>query len=211
MGNTVADDPPPLTDFSESLIANVTQNQEKQNLIHSPDTERMECALSKSQSFTQNPATQQWCEPAKNVQCKILDTSNQTSLTVSALPKQSDISTNLEERDNQTEEQVGHLTTTIHKLKVFDVDVISYLKGVDEETLLDLVHSAFRERVHRTACKGFFQRAQVLQTRHVHLSICSTCSQDPDLMTGLKDGVFVFQSFVLTTQLRRYQVTMCHI
>ena len=134
-----------------------------------------------------------------------------TSLTVSALPKQSDISTILEERDNQTEEQVGHLTTTIHKLKLFDRDVIDYLKGIDEESLLDLVHSAFRERVHRTACKGFLQRAQVRQRRCVHLSICSTCSQDPDLMTGLKDGNFVFQSFVLTTQLRRYQVTVCHI
>ena len=215
LGNTVADDPPPVLDFSEPLIVNATEIQEKQNLIYSPNTEKVECELLtplfKSQSLTQNPATQQWCEPAKNVQCKMLDASNQTSVTVSALPKKSVISTILEERDNQTEEQVGHLTTTIHKLKLFDRDVINYLKGIDEESLLDLVHSALRERVHRTACKGFFQRAQVLQTRHVHLSICSTCSQDPDLMTGLKDGVFVFQSFVLTTQLRRYQVTVCHI
>ena len=215
LGNTVADDPPPVLDFSEPLMVNATETQEKQNLIYSPNTEKVECELLtplfKSQSFTQNPATQQWCEQAKNVQRKMLDTSNQTSLTVSALPKQSDISTILEERDNQTEEQVGHLTTTIHKLKLFDRDVIDYLKDIDEESLLDLVHSAFRERVHRTACKRFFQRAQVRQRRCIHLSICSTCSQDPDLIPGLKDGNFVFQSFVLTTQLRRYQVTVCHI
>ena len=112
---------------------------------------------------------------------------------------------------SQTEEQVGHLTTVSHRFKLLDRDVIHHVKGVDEESLLDLVYSAFRERVHRTACKGFFQRAQVLDRRYIGLSICLTCSQDPDLMTGLKNGSSVFESFVLTTQLRRYQVTLYHI
>ena len=215
MGNVVADDLPPLIDFSESLIVNATDNQGGQNLIHTPNTEKVECEplipLSKSQSLTQNPATQQWCEPAKNVQCKMLDTSDQTSITVSVLPKKSEISTIPEERKNQTEEQVGHLITTSHRLRLLDQDVICHLKGIDEESLLDLVYSAFKERVHRTACKGFFQRAQILARCYIHLSICLTCSQDPDLMTGLKDGGLVFQSFVLATQLRRYQVTVYHI
>ena len=215
IGSGVADDPLPLIDLSESLTVNVTENQEKQNLIHSPDTEKTECepltSLSKSQIFTQNPATQKLCEPAKHIQCKMLDTPSQPSTTVSALSKKSNISAILEDRPNQAEKQVGHLNTISHKLRLLDRDVICYLKGVDEESLLDLVRSAFRERVHRTACKWFFQRARVLERRFIHLSICLTCSQDPDLMASLKDGSSVFQSFVLTTQLRGHQVTVHHI
>ena len=215
MGSAVADDPPPLIDFSESQIVSGTENQEQQNLIHTLNTEKVECEpltpLSKSQSLTQNPATQKWCEPAKNVQRKMLDTSKQTSITVSVLPQKSDISTIPEERKDQTEEQVGHLITVSHRLRLLDRDVISHLKDIDEESLLDLVYSAFKERVHRTACKGFFQRAQMVERRYIHLAICSTCTQDPDLMIGLKDGGLVFQSFVLATHLRRYQVTVYHI
>ena len=114
-------------------------------------------------------------------------------------------------RQEETEEQVGHLVTISHRLRLLHRDVICHLRKIDEESLLDLVGSAFKERVHPTACKRFFQRAQILERRYIHLSICLTCSQDPDLMTGLKDGGLVFQSFVLATQLRRYQVTVYRI
>ena len=215
IGSAVADDPPPLIDFSESLTANAAENQKNRILMHTPNTENAECEplkpLSKAQSLTQVPVTQKWFEPAKNFLCKTLDASNRTSITVSALPKISDDSTTSEERNHQTEEQVSHLATVSHRLKLFDRDVIYHVNSVDEESLLDLVHSAFRERVHRTACKGFFQRAQVLERRNIDLLICLACSQDPDLMTGMKDGRLVFESFVLATQLRRFQVNLYHV
>ena len=215
MGTAVADDPPPLIDFSESLTVNAAENQTKQILMDSPNTKKLEyeplLPLPRSQSLTQNPATQKRCESAKNIQFKTLDTSSQTSMTLSALPKIMDDSATSEERNYQTEDQVSHLTTVSHRFRLVDRDVMYHVKGVDEESLLDLVYSALRERVHRTACKGFFQRAQVQERRFIDLSISLTCSQDPDLMTGLKDGNSVFESFVLATQLRRYQVTLYHI
>ena len=212
--HAVAADPPPLIDFSDSLIANTTDNQEKQNLIQFPNTEKVEgellARLCKSPSLAQNPATQQWCKPAKGFQYKLLDTINQGSFTI-PLPKHSDISTTLEEQKNQTGEQVCHSKITFHKLRLHDQYVICHLEGMDEENLLDLVYSAFKERLHRTACKGFFRRARVLKGHYLNLSICLTCSRDTDLMFGLGDGSSVFQSFVLATQLRRYQVTVYHI
>ena len=215
MGSAIADDPPPLIDLSEPLIVSAAEIQKNQILTHSHDAEKVEweplTPQSKSRPLTQNPAAQKWCEPTENFQCKTLDTSNQTSITVSALPKISEDSTTSEERNSQTEEQVGHLTTVSHRFKLLDRDVIHYVKGVDEENLLDLVYSALRERVYRTACKGFFQRAQVLERRSIDLSICLTCSQDPDLMTGLKDWRLGFESFVLATQLGRYQVNLYRI
>lgn len=42
MGDAVADDPPPLIDLSESPLGNATETQEKQNLLHSPNTEKVE-------------------------------------------------------------------------------------------------------------------------------------------------------------------------
>ena len=215
MGSTVVDDSPPLIDLSEPLIVNAVEHQKNHILMHSHDTEKVECEpltpRSKSRSLTHNPVTQKRCEPAKNCQCKTLDTSNQTSITVSALPKISDDSTTSEERSYQTEEQVGHLTTVSHRFRLRYWDVFCYVKRLDEEDLLDLVHSALRERVRRTACKGFFQRAQLMEKCNIDLSICSTCSQYPGLMTCLIDVGSVFESFISATQLRRYQVVLCRI
>ena len=211
MITSVADDLPPLIDFSEPLTVNAAENQTSQILIHSPNTEKVAweplTPLPKSQSLTQNPATQKQCEPAKKFQYKTLE----TSITVNAPPKISDDSTTSKERDYETQAQASHLTTISHRFKLLDRDVIDHVKDVDEESLLDLIYSALRERVHRTACKGFFQRAQVLERCNIDLSICLTCSQDPDLMIGLKDGTLVFESFVLATQLRRYKITLYHI
>ena len=188
MGSVVADGPPPLIEFSDLSIFNAAENQKDQTLIHSPNTEKLEweplTPLPKSQSLTQKPATQKRSEPAKNFQCKTLDTSNQISITVSALPKISDDSTT-------SEEQVSHLTTVSHNFHLLDRDVIYYVKRIDDESLLDLVHSALRECVHRTACEGFFQQVRFMETSNIDLLICLTCSQDPDLMTGLTVwGVF---------------------
>lgn len=104
-----------------------------------------------------------------------------------AAPLKSQVSEKLDERKHQIEEQVDYLGTKIHKLKLLDWNVISHLRGVQEGHLLSLVHSALQDRVHHTAWKGFFQRAQHVHKRCVNLSICLKCSQEPDLMNGLTD------------------------
>lgn len=50
-----------------------------------------------------------------------------------------------------------------------------------------------------------------MKNRSVTLSICSECSPDTDLMDGMKDWPRAFESFVLTTQLRSYKVTVKHV
>ena len=89
--------------------------------------------------------------------------------------------------------------------------MICHLTGVHEEHLLSLVQSALREHVHHTVFKGFFQQAQVLKERYVDLSICLKCSQDLDLLIDVRDWPWVFESFVLTSQLQIYKVSMDHI
>ena len=148
---------------------------------------------------------------AQNTQFKTLDPWTQFSTTIDAAPLKPQFSANLDERKYQIDEQVDHLGTKIHKLKLFDRGVICHLRDIHEKNLLSLIQYALKDHVHHTACNGFFQRAQVVQGRYVDLSICLTCSQDPDLMNGPKDWHLAFQSFVLTTQLRRYKVSVGHI
>lgn len=50
-----------------------------------------------------------------------------------------------------------------------------------------------------------------MKNRSVTLSICSECSTDTDLMDGMKEWPRAFESFVLTTQLRSYEVTVKHV
>ena len=115
------------------------------------------------------------------------------------------------EQNLQTEIRDDHLVTKLHILKLFDQDVKCYLKDVHKEDLLNLVHSALQERVNPMVCKKFFQQAEVLENGHVDLLICSNCSQDSDLKNGMKDWPRAFVSFVLTSQLRVYKVTVDHI
>lgn len=96
-------------------------------------------------------------------------------------------------------------------LKLFDRDVICHLTGVHKEHLLSLVQSALRGHVHHTVCKGFFQRAQVLEERYVNLSIFLDRSQDPDLLICLRDWPWVYELFILTTQLQSYKVSIDNI
>lgn len=104
-----------------------------------------------------------------------------------------------------------HLVPKAHILKLFDQDVMHYLEGIHQEDLLDLVHSALKTRVHHIACKRFLQGAQVLKRRNVSLSICSKCSQDTDITNGMKDWPRVLESFVLTTRLRFYKISVDRI
>lgn len=104
-----------------------------------------------------------------------------------------------------------HLVTKSHVLKLIDQDVIYYLEDVHPEDLLDFIHSALKNQVHHIACKRFFYEARVQKNGNVSLSICSKCSQDADLMNGMKDWPRAFQSFVLTTQMRSYKVTVENI
>lgn len=131
-----------------------------------------------------------------------------TAITVSAKPQ---ISAGLEIPNVQMEEQHDCLITKPHRLKLIDQDVIYYLKAVQEKDLLNFVHSALKERVPRTACKRLFQQAQGLKDGNVDLSICLKCSQDSELMKGMRDWPRAFESFMLTTQLRIYKVTVEHI
>ena len=104
-----------------------------------------------------------------------------------------------------------HHTIKPHKLKLIDRDVICYLKEVGGDDLLDLVHSALIELLRRTVCKKFFQQAKFLANGNIDVSIYLECSQESDLTHGMKDWPRVFESFVLTTQLQSYKVTVDHI
>ena len=114
-------------------------------------------------------------------------------------------------QDPQSEDRGDRLATKLHILKVIDQDVIHHLKDIREDDFLNLVHSALKERVHRILCWRFFAQAKLLKNGNVDVSIFSKCSQDPDLMTGVRDWARAFESFVLTTQMRSYKVTVDHI
>ena len=89
--------------------------------------------------------------------------------------------------------------------------MIRHLRDVDSDDLSDLIHSALKDHVQRILCKKFFGQAKSLKNGNVDVSICSKCSQDSDLKNGMKDWPRAFESFLLTTQLRSYKVTVDHI
>lgn len=161
--------------------------------------------------LAQYPASQQSREPTEKAPYKIPSPSTQVSTTISVPPVKLHLSAEIEKGKHQTEAQGNHRVTKNPVLKLFERDVICHLTGVHKEHLLSLVQSAPREHVHHTVCKGFFQRAQVLEERYVNLSVLLECSQDPDLLIRLRDWPWVYESFVLTTQLQSYKVSMDNI
>lgn len=130
--------------------------------------------------------------------------------TVSAPPTKLQASLPPKETTPHSKEGDDHHVTKSHRLKLIDPDVIYHLKEVRKGDLLDLVHSALIEPLRQTVCKGFFHQAGSVNGKFDVL-ICLKCSQEPDLMQGMKDWPRAFESFVLTTQLQSFKVTVDHI
>lgn len=160
--------------------------------------------------LSQIAASQQSCEPVENAQHKRPNPSALATTTVSA-PTKLQASLGLTEHNPQSKEGDDHHATKSHRLTLIDQDVMHHLEGVRRGDLLDLVHSALIERLRRTVCKQFFHQAKFLPNGNIDVSICLKCSQESDLMHGMKDWPRAFESFVLTTQLQSYKVTVDHI
>ncbi len=238
-GSVTARDPPSPSDTSNTLIASVTAKKETEIIgqsilyadfeaMRTPDerhkSSKFEAvSLDDLKNFSRgfklptpvpedivpflspNTDKQQNRELVKDTQLK--------TFSLSALnTMKSQVSADSEEPNPQTEERDDHLDTKFLRLKLIDQDVICHIKDLDRDDLLDLVHSALKERERRTLCKNFLRQAKVLKNRNVvDISICLKCSQDSDLMITTKDWSRDFESFILTTQLRKYKVTGEHV
>lgn len=163
--------------------------------------------------LSQSAADQQSCEPVEKAQYEPPNPSALAITTVSA-PTKLQVSLSPTKQYPQTKEGDDHHATKSHRLTLIDHDVIRHLKGARDvrgSDLLDLVHSALIGRLRRTVCRQFFHQAKFLPNGNIDVSICLRCSQESDSMHGMKDWPRAFESFVLTTQLQSYKVTVDHI
>ena len=141
----------------------------------------------------------------------VKDTQLKTSSPSALDNTKSQVSADSEEPNHQIEERDNHLDTKLYKLKLIDQDVIRHIKDLDSEDLLDLVHSALKERERRIVCQEFLRQAKVLRNGNFDVSICLKCSQDSNLMITTKAWSRDFESLVLTNQLRKFKVTVNHV
>ena len=160
--------------------------------------------------LSQSAASQQSWEPVENAQYKRPNPSVLDTATVSVFTELQ-ASLGPTEQNPQSKEGEDHHVTISHRLTLIDQDVIHHIKGVRRDGLLDLVYSALMERLRRTVCREFFHQAKFLPNGNIDVSICLKCSQESDLMHGMKHWPRAFESFVLTTQLQSYKVTIDHI
>lgn len=161
--------------------------------------------------ISQSAASQQKSEPAKNAHHKPTNSSAFNTATVRAPPTNLQASSGPKVQSPQSKEGGDHHVTKSHRLKLIDRDVIDHLEGFRGGDLLDLVHSALIGRLRQNVCKAFFHQAKFLANGNIEVSICLKCSQESDSMHGMKDWPRAFESFMLTTQLDKYKVTVSHI